>query len=260
MTARCAVLAALLVAGPAAAWQRSTIPDTGACLFWPSRAVAFGLSPEGAPGLPITAVSAAVGAALRTWSRPACTDLSLSLSGATQNEIVWRTQRCEGATTTNCWAFGNDVIAAPTTTLDRTTGAIQRAMIELNASGNPPFLFETCQAGQLCDGYDLQTVVTHEIGRAIGIDDSKVEGAVMYPYLPMGAMIRSLATDDLDAVCGIYPRGAPTPSCGVLPPPVPVPVPAPAPPETRHGCSSAPEAAPALALAALALLRRRRAT
>jgi hypothetical protein len=55
---------------------------------------------------------------------------------------------------------------------------------------------------------DLQSIVTHEIGHFIGIGHSDVESATMFPSSARTEVSkRELASDDVEAVCTIYPRG-----------------------------------------------------
>ena len=54
--------------------------------------------------------------------------------------------------------------------------------------------------------YDLQAIVTHEVGHFIGIAHSPDPSAVMYASYPPGSISqRTLTPDDVGAVCEIYP-------------------------------------------------------
>jgi hypothetical protein len=48
--------------------------------------------------------------------------------------------------------------------------------------------------------YDFQTIVTHELGHALGLGHSGVSGSVMYAYLAPGATRRTVTTQDLSVL------------------------------------------------------------
>jgi hypothetical protein len=58
--------------------------------------------------------------------------------------------------------------------------------------------------------FDLQSVVTHEFGHALGLGHTPDRGAVMAADYPQGAIKRDLTGDDVDGLSGLYGR-APAP-------------------------------------------------
>lgn len=131
----------------------------------------------------------------------------------------------------NCWdtddPFHADsrVIALTTVSYSDGSGEIVDADMELNAwagSGSqPPGYYFTCvdppavacvapgQAG--CIAMDVQNVVTHEAGHVLGLGHSLVAGATMEASAPNGETSkRTLAQDDVQGVCEIYPAAQPT--------------------------------------------------
>lgn len=65
---------------------------------------------------------------------------------------------------------------------------------------------------------DLRSIVTHEAGHFIGIGHSSVEEATMFASAERESVDkRTLAEDDLDAVCTIYPPGDLDQSCNASP-------------------------------------------
>jgi hypothetical protein len=123
-------LAALLAAAPAAAFVRSIDRNTGACLYWDSRSVAYRINPTRAGTSascgPVSATDAAAAAAVEAgfaaWTgvAEACTDLVLTRGpdtseqrigyaqgGSNENLVVFRKGWCSNdpaAVADPCWS------------------------------------------------------------------------------------------------------------------------------------------------------------
>ncbi len=134
----------------------------------------------------------------------------------------------------NCWDTDDPfhasdrIIALTTVSYLDGTGEIVDADMELNAwdgSGpSPPGFYFTCvdppditctSLGQAsCIAVDVQNVVTHEAGHVLGLAHSSDPTATMYAQAPLGETSkRTLAQDDVNGVCAIYPAGQPTSVC-----------------------------------------------
>ncbi len=191
------------------------------------------------------------------------------------------------ADTYNCWDtddpfHGDDrVIALTTVSYDDTRGEIVDADIELNAwagaGPSPPGYSFTCvdppaptcsapgDAG--CIAIDVQNTVTHEAGHVFGLAHTQSQYCVPYVSLDSAATMcasasigetakRTLAQDDVDGICAIYPAGRPTSvsfGSGQIEPRAP----SACTQESGCGCGTA-GADGWLGLAALLLWRRRR--
>lgn len=71
-----------------------------------------------------------------------------------------------------------------------------------------------------CEGNDadLRSIVTHEVGHFIGIGHSNIEEATMFASAERAEVSkRTLAQDDIDAVCDIYPPGNLDQTCNATP-------------------------------------------
>ncbi len=143
----------------------------------------------------------------------------------------------------NCWSHSvaqtaGDIIALTTVTYLTDTGEIVDADMEMNAgdvNNTAGFYFTcadpsspTCQQGTFtetgCIAFDIGNTATHEAGHMLGLDHVCVTsypapydacgslGAdTMYPSASEGdTNKRTLKTDDIQAVCTIYPTGQPT--------------------------------------------------
>ncbi len=58
-------------------------------------------------------------------------------------------------------------------------------------------------------GYDLQSVITHELGHVLGLDHSADPHATMYYGVHHGVVYgRTISADDRGGVCYLYPKSA----------------------------------------------------
>ncbi len=153
--------------------------------------------------------TAAVDAGFATWAGPACTSFRASDLGTTtslantrdgQNTIVW---------TSGSWpAELGDVssVIGITTPVWTVGGYFIDADIRFNNVG---FRWTTTGTG---GSVDAQSIATHEEGHFLGLDHTPTSSAIMYASYTSG-LKRTLATDDTNGVCAIYPSG-------ITPPPV----------------------------------------
>lgn len=129
------------------------------------------------------------------------------------------------------WA-GDEVIGITTTSYRPSTGEIIDTDIELNetpllnddGSLGPARLFTTvdsppCRSfaasAPTCIAFDVQAVVTHEIGHALGLDHVEDDtSSTMFPSADLGELgKRTLDPGTARGFCTIYPPGSDGPEC-----------------------------------------------
>ncbi len=201
------VLVGLVWAWPAAAWRRSRDAFTRRCLWQPQRELVFLLNSDCQIDGSRIACQRAFDTAAAAWTRPACSDVEIRFGGWTnRTEVGQDPERAERD-------FNLILIRRVTpadereprslsiTTYDRATGGILDSDIELYDEE-----YDLTEA-------DLHNVLVHELGHALGLGHSPDPGAVMYRWTRPGMPKLGLGTDDLAALCRLYPAGRPTPAC-----------------------------------------------
>lgn len=237
------LVVALLAAAPAAAFNRTRVAGVGrADLAWFDRTITWHLPAPGSADVPHEAAVAAAKRAFAAWAAIGCTDVNFafvaggpdrsSLDGGDPdgvNVIRWRESD---------WPGAPDQIAITTVTYAPGTGRIVDVDIDLNGQ----YLFYTSSDDPDQTEYDIESALLHEIGHLLGFDDSADPTAAMAQTLARGDLRRALGADDQEAICAVYPAGAPTPSLDALGL------------ELQGGCSAArPAGAGRVGLALLAL-------
>jgi len=205
---------------------------SGLPLAWPSSCVTIGVQKMGSPvnGFSYDDVASVVEEAFGTWMKASCGDshpsIDVKLIGAIECGVSEYNSKAGNA---NIVLFREDewpyvgaanAIGLTTTRFDTKTGDLWDADIELNGVG------ANLSIGDPITGDDLLSVLTHEGGHFLGLAHSSDQTATMKAvYNPAvdGDMFRSLARDDIAAICATYPpdRKPATTSC-----------------ENRHGFSS----------------------
>jgi cytochrome c551/c552 len=226
---------ALLLGGaPASAFCRSTTcvgdcprddegcKTTGNPLRWPGLCVGFSLQRDGTANLPIESVRKVIRDSFVAWSDLDCGGGTASLAFSQLADVsCHQTEHKTGGPNANIILFQDtqwryhgefDTLAKTTVTFDAATGDILDADIEINAAYNELTVADDNVV------YDLQSIVTHEIGHFLGLDHSLDFDATMNAAYDTGSTAnRTLAPDDVAAACAVYPpaRGG---ECHATPP------------------------------------------
>jgi hypothetical protein len=178
-------------------------------------------------------VEATARAAAATWSRPAvgCTGFEVQMAiEQTDDAVVANDARNNLVFRRDSWAYDPQALAITTVFARQSDGVIVDGDLELNAV---TFVWGDLAAGASgARTWDLQNTLTHELGHLLGLDHNcrfpgdvrallddrgapvpecasappEIRESTMYPaVLPGDLERRTLAADDIAAVCGIYP-------------------------------------------------------
>ncbi len=103
-----------------------------------------------------------------------------------------------------------DRLAVTVSTFDPNTGELRDTDVLINGTRTFGVLDEAAPA---TDRFDLPSVLTHELGHVLGLDESEVPEATMWPLLLPGQVSpRTLDTDDEQGIVALYgAAAAPTP-------------------------------------------------
>ena len=173
-----------------------------------------------------------------------CGDIGYFPDRANQHVIVFRDETWPHEKSPSEQAAGKSrTIALTTISFDPNSGEIFDADIEINSAEHSVIITDGAKLAE--NVYDLDSVLTHEVGHFLGIAHSPDSQAVMYPKDEGGSVRhRDLTTDDIDAICTLYPSSGLRPvdpqlnPSGTMAPGVCDPTP-------RHGFSSVCATAPA---------------
>ena len=229
----------IIGASPAHAFLCTRTPNFGPSVAWPTRSVVLHRSGRGTE-VDETGIDGALRLAVDAWTGVPCSDLVIDVgapttealvgfdwhagSGSPQNEniVVFRNDRVDDPL--DAWVHTLGAIAITTVTFDTSTGTLVDADIEMNDTA---FDFTSCdpeEPGCLV-AFDVANTLTHEVGHVAGLDhppptDPGATEATMFASAPRGDTAkRTLATDDEDGLCQVYPAGqsAPGECYGVAP-------------------------------------------
>lgn len=189
----------------------------GAKVQWKTKCVSYSFNEKGSRILDPSRSRVAVEKAFEAWSLVdcgggkiasmtfneiedvSCDKAQYNSSGPNVHVVVFRD---DGWTYKDDGQGIQDTLAKTTVTFSPDSGEVFDADMEVNAAFND-FTTTVDDKGAI---YDLQAIVTHEVGHFIGIDHSDKGGAVMYPTYDRGSIAqRTLTDDDIAAVCAAYP-------------------------------------------------------
>lgn len=190
--------------------------DRGVPLFWRNSCVGYNVQRDASRQVAFEDAANGISRAFTKWTGSACpTDgtrrsrVSIDVrdmgpvdcgenhyvsGGPNQNVIVFRDYK---------WPHNDNsnTLALTTVTYNPDTGEIYDADMEVNTFDQRVTLIDPVPA----DGYDFQSIMTHETGHFLGLAHSGDSKATMFAsYVPGATAMRNLTGDDIDGICTVY--------------------------------------------------------
>lgn len=188
----------------------------GLFLFWRNACVSYSVNEAGSRSIPYEEAKRVIDDSFATWMGATCADgdspgIAVSNIGpskcgevryngdsANQNVIVFRDDG---------WPYSdpNSTLGLTTVTFNADTGEIYDADMEINSSARNLTTSDQVPA----NGFDLASVVTHEVGHFFGLAHATDARATMFAsYKPGTTALRTLSPDDIAGICAIYPTSS----------------------------------------------------
>lgn len=195
---------------------------TGKPLFWAGGCVGYSLEKSLTQNLPPAETRIAIQRAFFAWTEIDCPTggrSSLSFSSLADTSCR-KSEYRKTDTNVNVIFFRDDdwqykdednTLAKTTVTFSNETGEIYDADIEVNTATNAV----SVKSDKV--KYDLESIMTHEVGHLLGLGHSGDPQATMFAsYEPGSTDLRTISNDDVAAVCTVYPPGRKT-TCDATP-------------------------------------------
>lgn len=154
------------------------------------------MCPVGAPTDDAGTGSSRVSIDVRDLGPVACDEVQYNQDQGNQHVIIFHD---------DTWPHddANNTLGLTTVTYDPDTGEIYDADMEINATVP---LSTTDAVPQ--DGFDFDSIITHECGHFLGMAHSGEDRATMFAHYTQGSSyMRELTADDVSGICSIYLPG-----------------------------------------------------
>ncbi len=192
-------------------------PNANLVLWWRNACVSYDIQQDTTLQVPYADASRIAAVSFAQWTGTFCDDARVSIdvadlgpvqcdevayssTGPNQHVIFFHGDSTGGSAATTLDA---NTLALTTVTFDPTTGEIFDADMDINAT--VPLAIEDPVP---IDGFDLQSIVTHEAGHFLGMAHSVEFETTMYARYSSGSISkRTLSDDDRAGICAIYPPG-----------------------------------------------------
>lgn len=195
-------------------------------LYWPSSCVSYAVSEQGCPSqaLDFEALASSIERAFLAYTQVDCAEGAPSLTGVNYGPSACATHQynptAPNANTFGCrddgWPYSatDDVLALTTLTFEVDSGAILDADTELNTS-----YASFSQGATRPASFDIDAVITHEVGHFLGFGHTRDSESVMFPgHDPEQPGRARLSHDDALGVCAAFAPDRPVSSDSCEPP------------------------------------------
>jgi hypothetical protein len=172
--------------------------------WWPSHEASWSYNPAGKPAA-LEGDAVAINAAAQTWNN-ASTNFHFESLGQGDGNTGACSTGGDGQNTVS-WGPLEGTLLAVTCSLYRNDGGPLSTATEFDMKIDPDWAWTTGAQ----PSFDLQSVVTHEFGHALGLGHSADANSIMFADYPQGAIKRDLTGDDMDGLLGLYGQPAARP-------------------------------------------------
>lgn len=179
------------LAATAAAWD-----SVGAT--WSEMPVPYWISEDLGP-VDDAATVAAITAAFDTWAAVDCADIAFAFQGRSDSAFGVVDGKNTIALIPSGWPEDPALVTLPALTYDGAT------MVEADLAVNTEDHVWVLDGADGRTRLDLQAGMTHEIGHLLGLWHSTVADATLNPLLAGDPEGRTLADDDVEGICTLYP-------------------------------------------------------
>jgi hypothetical protein len=189
-------------------------PTDGAKLWWPTSCISYATNKLGTQDLDPADTRAVIKKCFENWTDVKCPDGTTAKMTFQELDPVdcKKSQYNKDGPNVNVVLFQDDnwiyhgidgTLAKTSVTYNDETGEIYDADIEVNTANNTVTITDDPAKIE----YDLESILTHEVGHFIGLAHSPDPAAVMFAsYSPGSTGQRRLHPDDVAAICTVYPH------------------------------------------------------
>ncbi|MDA1259484.1 MAG: IPT/TIG domain-containing protein [Planctomycetota bacterium] len=201
----------LVVLGAARAYVRIQI--NGKELSWPSPTISWNLHFAGSQDLPDGSHEFAISKAFESWEDASGSKIAFTRGAdvtngpSAANHVVMFDEINE----TGYFPNGSGIVALTPISYDVGTGTILDADVIFNAKDY------TWSVNGAPNTFDVQDVITHELGHFIGLDHTPSVTGTMWPYVSFNQWLhRTLTLDDRNGAIALAPMGTPARLTGIV--------------------------------------------
>jgi len=188
------LIAALLLATPASAWQAMTVPGSDTEVSWFHTPVTYDIADDHTLD---EASLDALDEAFDAWSSVRGADIAFRGGKVIPRQGLAKMDDAHLVFVDHDFPYGDEVLALAATWADDHTG--EMVHFDLSLNGRVPWGTD----GEP-DRYDLATAVSHELGHVLGLDHTHEVAAVMHADLDLGEVRASLHDDDIAGLRHLY--------------------------------------------------------